>query len=144
MAHGTLPSKRKNIVKRDRFDELVDNMISYMCIAAGATRFLADKGKLSPKLNFKLMNDVEFCGNLLENFMGIEKVFIIRGHDMCMANPKYEGEVKKLCEMYVPGSTKKKGFELYTDKDYGQAIQQERMKNKALKNMKKGGGLIRR
>ena len=144
MAHGTLP-KRKNVVKRDRFDELVDNMISYMCIAAGATRLLADKGKLSPKLNFKLMNDVEFCGNLLENFMGIEKNFIIKGHNMCMTNPKYKEEVNKLCEVFVPGSTEDdKAFKLYTDADFTNAIINEKAKNRALKNMKKGGGLIRR
>lgn len=141
MAHGKLPQKKK-AMKKDRFDELADNVISYMAIAVGAAKYLADKKTLSPKLNFKLMNDVEFCGNLLENFMGVEKAFIIRGHDMCMKNPKYEGEVKKLCEMFVPGSTKKKGFELYTDKDYNRAIQQEKAKNKTLQDIKKGGGLI--
>lgn len=143
MAHGTLPSKKKTQPKKDRFDELVDNIISYMCIAAGATRFLADKGKLTPRLNFKLMNDVEFCGNLLENFMGIEKTFIIKGHDMCMANSKYPKEVEKLAELFAPGSTKT-GFKFYNDTDFNRAIKNERTKNKALKDIKKGGGLIRR
>lgn len=140
MAHGTLPSKKYS-KKKDRFEELADNIISYMCIAAGAANYLARKKLLTPQLDFKLMNDVQFCENLLENFMGIERGYIISGRKLCLSNPKYEKEVEKLAEMFVPDSTK--GFKLYTDKAMPGALQQENAKKSALKGIKKGGGLIR-
>jgi len=141
MAHGTLPSKKYG-KKRDRFEELADNIISYMCIAAGAANYLARKKMLAPQLDFKLMNDVQFCENLLENFMSIEKSYIISGRKQCLNNPKYQKEVEKLAEMLMPESTK--GFKLYTNKAMPGAIQQEQTKNRTLKDIKKGGGLITR
>ena len=139
MPHGTLPSKKYN-KKKDRFKELADNIISYMCIAAGAANYLARKKMLAPQLDFKLMNDVQFCENLLENFMSIEKSYIILGRKQCLNNPKYQKEVEKLAEMLVPESTK--GFKFYTDKSMPGAIRQEQVKNRTLKDMKKGSKLI--
>ena len=139
MAHGTLPFK-KHIKKKDRFDELADNVISYMCIAAGAANYLARKKMLTPQLDFKLMNDVQFCENLLENFMDIEKSYIISGRKVCLNNPKYQKEVEKLAEMLVPDSTK--AFKLYTGAAMPDAVQRENAKKRAFKDMKKGGGLI--
>ena len=140
MAHGTLPFKKHSKSKKDKFDELADNIISYMCIAAGAANYLARKKMLTPQLDFKLMNDVQFCENLLENFMDIEKSYVILGRKQCLNNPKYQKEVEKLAELLMPESTK--GFKLYTDKAMPGAIQKENAKNKALKDIKKGGGLI--
>ena len=139
MAHGTLPFK-KHVKKKDRFDELADNIISYMCVAAGAANYLARKKVLTPQLDFKLMNDVQFCENLLENFMDIEKSYVISGRKLCLNNPKYGKEVEKLAEMLVPESTK--GFKLYTDKSMPDAIRREQAKNRTLKDMKKGSKLI--
>jgi len=139
MAHGTLPFK-KHIKKKDRFDELADNIISYMCIAAGAANYLARKKALTPQLDFKLMNDVQFCENLLENFMSIEKSYVISGRKQCLNNPKYQKEVEKLAEMFVPDSTK--GFKLYTGAAMPDAVQRENAKKRAFKDIKKGGGLI--
>jgi len=140
MAHGTLPFK-KHSKKKDRFDELADNIISYMCIAAGAANYLARKKLLTPQLDFKLMNDVQFCENMLENFMNIERGYVISGRKLCLSNSKYQGEVEKLAEMLVPDSTK--GFKLYTNKAMPAALQQENAKKKALRDIKKGGGLVR-
>ena len=139
MAHGTLPFK-KHIKKRDRFDELADNIISYMCIAAGAANYLVRKKMLPPQLNFKLMNDVQFCENLLENFMDIPGSYIVEGRIQCLKNPKYSKEVEKLAEMLVPDSTK--AFKLYTGAAMPDAVQRENAKKRAFKDMKKGGGLI--
>ncbi len=139
MAHGTLPFKKHN-KKKDRFDELADNIISYMCVAAGAANYLAKKKMLTPKLDFKLMNDVQFCENLLENFMGIKGSYVVKGRIQCLKNPKYQKEVEKLAEMFVPESTK--AFKLYTGTAMPNAVQRENAKKRAFKDIKKGGGLI--
>lgn len=139
MPHGTLPSKKYN-KKKDRFDELADNIISYMCVAAGAANYLARKKVLTSQLDFKLMNDVQFCENLLENFMDISGSYVVKGRIQCLKNPKYKKEVEKLAEMLVPESTK--GFKLYTDKSMPSAIRQEQVKNRTLKDMKKSSKLI--
>ena len=141
MAHGTLPFKKHSKSKKDKFDELADNIISYMCIAAGAANYLARKKILSPQLDFKLMNDVQFCENLLENFMDIEKSYIILGRKQCLNNPKYQKEVEKLAEMLVPESTQ--GFRLYSEKSMRSAVEQDLHNKKALKGIKKGGGLVK-
>jgi len=139
MAHGTLPSKKYS-KKKDRFDELANNIISYMCIAVGTANYLARKKVLTPQLNFKLMNDVQFCENLLENFMQIEESYIIEGRKICLNNPKYLKEVEKLAELLVPESTQ--GFKLYSEKSMHSAVEQDLAKKKALKDIQKGGGLI--
>lgn len=141
MAHGKLPTKKYN-KKKDRFDELADNIISYMCVAAGTANYLARKKVLTPQLDFKLMNDVQFCENLLENFMDIKGSYIISGRKLCLNNPKYEEQVEKFAEFLMPESTK--AFKLYTDKEMPGAIQRENAKNRAFKDIKKGGGLITR
>lgn len=139
MAHGKLPFKPQKL-KRDRLDELVDNMISYMVITTGAVNYLDQKKLLSPKLNFKLMTEVQFCGSLLKNMMGIAEGYIQKAFAQCMENPEYMKEVEQLAEMFVPNSTKR--FRLYNDADFGNAIREENAKKKTLKNIGTGGGLI--
>ena len=139
MAHGKLPFKSQK-QKRDRLDELVDNMISYMAITTGAAEYLSKKKLLSPKLNSKLMIEVRFCGSLLENMIGIAESYIQKTFAQCMENPEYMKEVEQLAEMFVPNSTKR--FRLYNDADFGNAVKEEEAKKRSMKGIRTGGGLI--
>jgi len=141
MAHGTLPFKPHK-PKRDRLDELVDNIISYMVITTGAAEYLSKKKLLSPKLDSKLMIEVQFCGSLLKNMMGITESYIQKMFAHCMENPEYMEEVEKLAEMFVPESTKR--FRLYNNADFGSAVKEEEAKKRSMKGIRTGGGLITR
>jgi len=139
MAHGTLPFKRQK-PKRDRLDELVDNMISYMVITTGAANYLGQKKLLSPKLDSKLMIEVQFCESLLKNMIGITESYIQKMFTQCMENSEYMKEVEKLAEMFVPNSTKR--FRLYNDAEFSGAIKEEEARKRSMKGIRIGGGLI--
>lgn len=141
MAHGKLPFKPQKL-KRDRLDELVDNMISYMVITTGAAEYLGRKKLLSPKLDFKLMTEVRFCESLLKNMIGIAESYIQKMFAHCMENPEYMKEVEQLAEMFVPNSTKR--FRLYNGADFSGAIKEEEAKKRSMKGIRTGGGLIKR